>query len=346
MSSNLEQGRNGDLSLYAKLLKRQFLRIGHTPLIEIWPGSWGADNRVFAKCEFENPCGSHYDRVYRGLFEQDLEQGKIGSDLTGLVEVTSGNAGAAFAWFCWKLGLRCKVFLPGSVPTSFISWIRRFNPDVDIIRCRHSDGYLQSTVNELRRFLEDKNKHGRTWYCPNHSRRKETLQATEEIGGEVINQLSEILGDEARLDYFVPAAGNGASIVGPARRLRAKWPSLEIVAFEPTQAPVFSAVLGEKPRRGEAQGGFGPHRLYGTGAWGIEFPFLEKAKDLRASVMTMEEREIERAELSRWRLPFLVGRTSLVGLAAVERIIEKHKPQGKNFLVLFYDRGEKYHWLT
>src|SRR3989338_2764675 len=150
-------------------LAKQKKKIGSTPLYELFlPGDFPNGNRVFAKAEFINPSGSHYDRIYLKLFEKEQEQ-LAKADYA--VEVSSGNAGASFAWFCKQVGLKCKVILPEGLPRGFGGNIRRLNPAAQIT---FSDqDYLKGAVRQLREELAQGKKSGKNIYCPNHSRKEE-----------------------------------------------------------------------------------------------------------------------------------------------------------------------------
>jgi cysteine synthase A len=318
-------------------------RIGCTPLFEFWPGKLPNNNRLFVKAEFMNPTGSHYDRVYLKLFEKDIEQlNKNPPEY--LVEVSSGNAGASFAWFCKQLGFSCEVILPPNVPEGFKEHIRHLNPDAKI-KVSPYDGarYLEGAVCFLKEQLERARDQGRVVYCPNHSRRDETLEATAEIGNEVVNQLRNSFGVD-RLDYFVVACGNGSTIVGPAPVLRSHFCDLKIVAFEPESAPV-GYIQKNNPTSPSKPS---VHKLFGTGAFGIYFPFIHEKKyqfcNLVHEVRLVTDRDLELAKRLRFKVGYQVGFTSLVALHLALEIMER--VCGKSFLIFLYDRGHKYEWFN
>ena len=65
------------------------------------------DDQVFFKAEYQNPTGSHKDRgaaIMASLL--------AAHNITEAVEDSSGNAGAAFAAYAARAGLRAKVFIP------------------------------------------------------------------------------------------------------------------------------------------------------------------------------------------------------------------------------------------
>src|SRR5580765_4898107 len=71
------RGIRKDMSMdEARIAKYEGLRaeIGHTPLHEVKSIVVPNGNRIFAKEEYLNPTGSHYDRVFVRLFEALEEQ--------------------------------------------------------------------------------------------------------------------------------------------------------------------------------------------------------------------------------------------------------------------------------
>ncbi len=329
------------LSSFRNTLAGLRREIGGTPLVELWPGELPGHNRLFAKLEYTNPTGSHYDRIYDRLFEADAA---LLAELQPqmLIEVSSGSAGASFVWFCRALGFPCRVILPASVPDSFLRHIQQFNPEADVVRAVSRKDYLSGAVDELRRELITAKYEGRRIYCPDHSRRAESAWATEQIALESIEQLADQYGVR-QMDHAVVAAGNGATIVGMARVLKEAF-SLRVSAFEPEQAPFHYNIKynAHLPKVGQ-------HRLFGTGGWGVGLPLVmdeEKYhyKEIVDEVVLVDEEWQIKAFGLRKRLEHSVGRTSLAGLALALEMMDGVENQ--NFLILFYDRGEKYDWLV
>ena len=65
------------------------------------------DRSVFFKCEFQNPTGSFKDRGAAVLVSALAAQG-----VTEAIEDSSGNAGAAFAAYAGRAGMKARVFVP------------------------------------------------------------------------------------------------------------------------------------------------------------------------------------------------------------------------------------------
>lgn len=83
---------------------------GRTHLVEI-PQALPNGNRLFVKLEYENPTGSHYDRVYPHLLYL-LERTGVSPATHDLCETSSGNATVSFANVATRLGYRAVAFMP------------------------------------------------------------------------------------------------------------------------------------------------------------------------------------------------------------------------------------------
>jgi threonine synthase len=78
---------------------------GNTPLV--WTEAFG--RQVAFKCEYQNPTGSFKDRGTTALVTFLKSRG-----VTEAVEDSSGNAGASFAAYAARAGIRARVFVPES----------------------------------------------------------------------------------------------------------------------------------------------------------------------------------------------------------------------------------------
>jgi threonine synthase len=85
--------------------QRVSLGEGHTPLLEAPLDG----RRVHFKCEYANPTGSFKDRGSAALVSFLISRGVLKA-----VEDSSGNAGASFAAYAARAGIRARVFVPES----------------------------------------------------------------------------------------------------------------------------------------------------------------------------------------------------------------------------------------
>jgi len=357
----------------ARFFQKIRSQIGNTPLYEIKDINIPNGNRIFAKEEFRNQITmSHYDRVYVELFYNLEERGKIDPSRVHVVETTSGNAGTAFAAIAEKLGYKATVIIPEGVSKARLNSIAERG--AEIIQTP-KNLFIKGAVDKLKHLIKVENKEriraGKLpYYCPDHSRNKITIDAMSKIGKEVISHAPN------KLNYFVAAAGNGSSILGPAKYLMNN--GLKIIAWDPIQAP--TAFQMKYPGRykslfGIHPGTLGPHYIYGTGVLGVDFPFLKEAilgtKDIppivddviliknEEAILTLSSLKdaslvsksgFERAlalpdfayayRLLADTLEKPVGFSSGGSLAVALKLCEAVK--NKNILVIFYDHAKYY----
>ncbi len=334
-----------------ELYKSLEFRIGGTSLVE-YNGEVPNDNKIWIKRECDNPFGSHYDRVYIALFKHFEQLGKIKLG-DKVLETTSGTAGYSFAGIGKLLGYDCHVVIPEGVDGPIIKLIQSeeatlyFTPEQD---------YIAGFPAFLRDFLP---KHRTEFTFLNHSmgpksgpaftNNEVTLSALEKIGEEINAQID--------VDYFIPAVGNGSSILGPARALPE---STTVIAFESFQSAV--AYDMKHPYRYRREFGIEPgtlpkHKIRGTSFKGIDFPHIKTAIEngVIDEVILVSDEEMDRNYfrltgktdtlcLPHWDMKLLnyqdLGRSSRAGIAVALQIARKVRD--KNLVVIGYDKIDRY----
>lgn len=255
-------------------------KVGKTPLHVITPHTYSFEqespHRIFAKAEFENPTESHYDRVYVPLIRTLEEEGRITPGETPLIETTSGNAGASFAWVCREMGYDATVIIPDNLPEGRIRDITQYGPT---IRTTPGEDYVRGAADELKRVLTIENKERKAqglpkFWSPNHSQDMRSAQLLEPIAKEILDETQGTL-----IDYLILAAGNGASILGPARVFRERSPQTKIIAWEPlASGAAFDMIYsGRYQELYRIEPGTLEHNMYGTGVANVDFPMLKEA---------------------------------------------------------------------
>ncbi len=110
-------------SLYGLSASAEYISLGEggTPLLED-----KIDGRsVFLKLEYANPTGSYKDRGSSVLVSHLASRG-----VTQAVEDSSGNAGASFAAYAAKAGIKAKIFAPESASGPKLSQIQYFGAEL------------------------------------------------------------------------------------------------------------------------------------------------------------------------------------------------------------------------
>lgn len=314
--------------------------IGRTPLYEIRHLEIPYGNRVFAKEEYRNPTGSHYDRVFLRVLYGLEREGKIrpGQEL---VETTSGNAGASFAWLCKVLEYRATILIPEDMPHSRVAQIKSYGADV-VLTPRGK--YVVGVIEQLRSYLRERKSRGDPVYCTNHAESRYSAEGMEEAGREIIKDLMEAGVD--KVDVHVSALGGGVSLRGIGAVLGERWPDLRLVGVEPFEAP--DNYIRRFPGRFESTYGFeprlGPHGLLGIGRWGdtsYRWPHMEAMLQQIADILLVRpDAWQDMSEKLRDLEGKHVGRTSAACVCAALEIAKAVREQV--FVVVFYDPAWKY----
>lgn len=326
-------------------------KIGNTPLIP-YRGEVPGDNRIFIKEERLNPFGSHYDRVYKELFTDFVGRGELKPG-DNAVETTSGSAGFSFAAIGRRLGYHCIVGIPAGGENARVNAISSERAE---IRLTPAEDY----VNGFRKFIKEIQKEFPGIAYLNHSmgelrsrtftENTVTLRALGEIATEIQSKVDSV-------DYFVPALGNGSSLLGPARMFES---ATKIVGFESFQ----SAVGYERLHPGEYKrlyridpGKLSRHQMPGTSYQGMDFPHIRLAFEEGhvSEMILVSDRKLDEeyrhktgrevpADMPRWDSIEMVGygRSTRAGLAVALQIAARKDVNKKNIVLIAYDHSNRY----
>lgn len=356
-----------------------------TPLIDL--GAHGLPvprgNRILAKIEYDrsvHPTGSHYDRVFFPLIDMHEKEEvrtpsgnllpRISPRSTVLVEVSTGNAGAAFAYAAAQKGYGSIVLVPHGLPPARLECMRRYARQVVEAPSADMAVVLELLRGILRLNQEDPPKR---FVCLNHSFH---ALGTVMMSGMVYEALEQ---SPRTIDYYVATIGNGLTLCGPSRLFKIRNPDGRVLAWEPVASGLVYDRLARKfansntiknyrDRFGLMPGTLG-HAIYGAIRPGTPTPFVDRAcrdgliDEIHLVGDSSQQREYCQltgktewpAGVLSWEpirpllaeLPSLLavigsmpGRTSLAGLAVALHAAES--VENKTFLVPFFDSIEKY----
>jgi len=216
--------------------------VGYTPLVVINKlGSGRA--QILAKLESKNPCGSVKDRIAKYMIEAAQEAGQIKPD-TMVVEPTSGNTGIGLAFICAAKGIALTLTMPESMSLERRKLLQIFG--ARIVLTPASRG-MAGAVEKAEQLVAGNPKAIMLQQFKNPANPQAHRETTAK----------EIWVDtDGNVDILVAGVGTGGTLTGCAEVLKAKNPSLKVVAVEPKDSPVL-ALAGGKP---------GPHKIQGIGA--------------------------------------------------------------------------------
>jgi len=289
--------------------------VGHTPLVELKRITSGVGATVLAKLEMFSPGGSVKDRIALRMICEAEAQGLLrpGGIIT---EPTSGNMGISFAWLAAARGYQCILTMPDTISLERRLLLRRFGAQVILTPGNQGMRGAINKVIELRTTLPN------SWFPQQFYNQANPRAHREGTAVEIWQDT------EGAVDMVVIGVGTGGTLTGVAEGLRARNPSLEVIAVEPASSAVLS---GGRP---------GPHRIEGLGA-GFQPDTLRI--DLIDAVVPVTDEDAVATAIRLMELEGLsVGISSgAVAWAALQEGGKEHN-RGKVIVTIFPSAAERY----
>ncbi len=289
--------------------------IGNTPLVRLNRIMEGARATVAAKLESFNPASSVKDRIGVAMIEAAERDGRIRPD-TILVEPTSGNTGIGLAFAAAAKGYQLVLTMPDTMSQERRRLLAAFG--ARLILTPGAEGMKGAIARANQLAAEDP--------------RYLVLQQFENPANPEIHRRTtaeEIWRDtDGKIDILVAGTGTGGTVTGCAQVLKARKPSIRIVAAEPADSPVIS---GGKP---------GAHKIQGWGAG-----FIPKVLDTSLIDEVITVSNADAGELGRrlTREEGILSGISCGGAAwAAREVARRPENAGKLVVVVLPDTGERY----
>jgi cysteine synthase A len=289
--------------------------VGNTPLIRLNRLTEGLKARVVGKAEFFNPLASVKDRIGVAMIEAGERDGNITKG-TVIVEPTSGNTGIALAFVCAARGYRLILTMPETMSVERRALLKLLGAEVVLTPGSEGMPGAIRKAGELTQQLPHA-------FMPQQFENPANPEIHRRTTAE------EIWRDtDGTVDVVVAGVGTGGTITGCGEVLKARKPSVRIVAVEPVDSPVLS---GGKP---------GPHRIQGIGAGFVPAVLNREVVDEVIRVTNDDAFAIAR-RLAREE-GLLVGISSGANTWAALEVARRPESEGKLIVAILPDTGERY----
>ena len=291
--------------------------VGKTPLLELSriEKELRLRARILAKLECFNPAGSVKDRAAKAMIADAEMSGKLKAGAT-IIEPTSGNTGIALASIAAVRGYKAILVMPETMSIERRQLMQAYGAEIVLTP---GDKGMAGAIEKARELSAGTPGSFMPLQFENPANPKSHAETT---GPEIFDDT------EGEVDIFIAGVGTGGTITGAGSYLKARKPSLRIVAVEPASSPVLSG------------GKAGPHKIQGIGAG-----FVPKALDVDVydEVMTVEETSaFEAARLIGKKEGVLVGISSGAAAWSAIEVAKRPESEGKTIVAVFPDGGERY----
>ena len=310
----MEQGKPGRGRVYDSIVDT----IGDTPLVRVHrlTKEAGAKADILLKLEFFNPIASVKDRIGVAMVEALEKQGIITPGKSTLVEPTSGNTGIALALVAAAKGYRLILVMPDTMSLERRKMLLILGAQVELTEgakgmkgaIARAHEIVQATPGAIipQQFENPAN--------PEIHRRT----TAEEIWNDT----------HGKVDVVISGVGTGGTITGVGQVLKAKKPSVKIVAVEPEDSAVLSG------------GAPGPHKIQGIGAGFV--PAILDRKVIDEVITISNETAFETARKAARQEGIPVGISSGAAIAAALEVGARPDMAGKTIVAIIPSFAERY----
>jgi cysteine synthase A len=289
--------------------------IGNTPLVRLNRIVEGARATVVAKLESRNPAGSVKDRIGVAMIEAAERDGKIHKD-TVLLEPTSGNTGIGLAFAAAAKGYPLTLTMPETMSMERRRLLLAYG--AKLVLTPGSEG-MKGAIAKANAMAAEDPRYLVLGQFDNPANPEIHRKTTAE----------EIWRDtDGKVDIVVAGTGTGGTVTGVAQVLKARKPSIRIVAAEPADSPVISG------------GKAGPHKIQG---WGPGFVPKVLDTSLLDEVIKVTNEDAGRDARRLTREEGILSGISCGGAVwAAREVAKRPENAGKLVVVVLPDTGERY----
>jgi cysteine synthase A len=291
--------------------------IGDTPLVRLprLTAELKPKGEVLAKLEFFNPLSSVKDRIGASMIEA-LEADGVLKPGSVIIEPTSGNTGIALAFVAAAKGYPIILVMPESMSIERRKMLLLLGARLELTPAEKG---MRGAVARAQELLAE---------IPGSV----MPQQFENGANPLVHRVStgeEIWNDtKGAVDFVISGVGTGGSISGIGQALKARKPSIQMVALEPEASAVLS---GGQP---------GPHKIQGIGAGFVPGILDRGVIDRIMTVSNDESFEMARKAARVDGVPG--GISSGAALSAAFRLASEDASAGKVIVAIIPSFAERY----
>jgi cysteine synthase A len=292
--------------------------IGATPLVRLsrLAKKHGVKADIVGKCEFFNPLASVKDRIGLAMIEAAEATGRIRPGKTVLVEPTSGNTGIALAFVAAAKGYRIILTMPDSMSDERRKMLKLLGAELELTPAAQGMRGAIARAEELLKTFPDS-------FMPQQFNNP----ANPEI--HRLTTAEEIWKDTGgKVDVVISGVGTGGTLTGVGAVLKARKPTVKMIAVEPED----SAVLSGGPP--------GPHKIQGIGAGFV--PAILDTKLIDEVIRIANETAFRMAREAAKIEGLPVGISSGAAIAAALEVGERPEMAGKLIVTVLPSFAERY----
>lgn len=291
--------------------------IGKTPLVYLnsIKEKYQLQANLIAKLESLNPGGSLKDRVALRILKSALEHKLIDKNTT-IIEPTSGNTGIALALVCASLGLKLVIVMPDSMSLERRSLLKAYG--AKLVLTQGALGMV-GAIDKAKELLANTE----NAFMPSQ------FDNLQNANSHYLTTAKELYQDtDGKIDVFLAGVGTGGTISGVGKFFKERNQNIEVIAIEPTGAPILTRGLT------------GPHKIQGIGAGFI--PKILNQESFDRVIDVTDADAIEATQKLALYEGILAGIATGAVLHVAMKLASKKEYAGKNITFLVSDTGERY----
>jgi len=291
--------------------------IGDTPLVRLprLSAELKPKGEVVGKLEFFNPLASVKDRIGVAMIEALEQAGRIGPGSV-IIEPTSGNTGIALAFVAAAKGYKLTLVMPESMSMERRKMLLLLGATLELTPAEQGMKGAIARANELMAASP-----GAVMPAQFDNPANPAIHR--------VSTAEEIWNDTAgKVDAVVAGVGTGGTITGVGQVLKARKPSVKMIAIEPENSPVLSG------------GAPGPHKIQGIGGGFIPSILDRQIIDEVMTVSNEDSFDMARRAARVEGLP--VGISSGAALTAAFRLAARDDYAGKLVVAIIPSFAERY----